>query len=65
MSDKHLPLDFESIIKFSMTRHLFPVIKKIVNTWPTAIDGQRATDLGLPVDESPEQVIHDYIEDFL
>ena len=41
------------------------VIREIVATWPTATDGSRALELGLPLDESPEQVIRDYIEDFL
>ena len=42
-----------------------PVIQKIVATWPTATDSSRALALGLPNDASPDQVIKDYIADFL
>ncbi len=42
-----------------------PVIQRIVDTWPVATDSRRALDLGLPTDESPEQVVRDFIADFM
>jgi len=32
---------------------------------PRKIDGKRALSLGLPMDESLEQIVHDYMEDYL
>jgi nucleoside-diphosphate-sugar epimerase len=42
-----------------------PVIQKIVATWPTATDSSRGLALGLPNDVSLDQVVEDYIADFL
>ena len=42
-----------------------PVIQKIVATWPTATDSSRGLTLGLPNDDSLDQVAEDYIADFL
>ena len=42
-----------------------PVIEKIVATWPARVDAGRALALGLPLDESLDRVVEDYIEDFL
>ncbi|MCH8196781.1 MAG: NAD-dependent epimerase/dehydratase family protein [Proteobacteria bacterium] len=42
-----------------------PGIEKIVATWPLRIDAGRALALGLPVDESLDRIVEDYIEDFL
>ena len=44
---------------------LDPAIQEIVGTWPTAIDYSRGLALGLPNDVSPDQVVEDYIADFL
>ena len=41
------------------------VIQKIVSTWPTATDSSRGLALGLPNDVSLDQVVEDYIADFL
>ena len=42
-----------------------PVIQKIVATWPTATDSSRGFALGLPNDVSLDQVVEEYIADFL
>ncbi len=42
-----------------------PVIEKIVATWPLRIDAARALALGMPLDDSLDRVVEDYIEDFL
>ena len=42
-----------------------PLIEKIVATWPLRIDSSRALALGLPLDDSLDRVVEDYIEDFL
>ena len=42
-----------------------PDIEAIVAGWPTETEGQRALDLGLPQDESLEQIIENYIDDFV
>ena len=42
-----------------------PMIQKIVATWPTTTDSSRGLALGLPNDASPDQVVEDYIADFL
>lgn len=40
-------------------------IAAICAGWPKKVDTQRALDLGLPMDSSIEQIVHDYIEDYL
>jgi nucleoside-diphosphate-sugar epimerase len=40
-------------------------IQNIVDRWPVAIDGSRAIKLGLPQPPSLQQIVADYIEDFL
>lgn len=42
-----------------------PVIQAIVDSWATDASWERAKALGLPVDESIDRVVEDYIEDFL
>jgi D-erythronate 2-dehydrogenase len=42
-----------------------PVIQAIVDGWATDAGWDRAKSLGLPVDESIDRVVEDYIEDFL
>lgn len=41
-----------------------PRIQKIVDNWPTAIDGRRGLRLGLPNVSSLEQIIEEYLVDF-
>ena len=42
-----------------------PVIQAIVDTWPTATDGTRAIRIGAPEPRSLEQIVRDYISDFV
>jgi D-erythronate 2-dehydrogenase len=42
-----------------------PVIQAIVDGWATDAGWDRAKALGLPLDESIDRVVEDYIEDFL
>jgi len=42
-----------------------PVIQAIVDGWATDASWDRARALGLPIDESIDRVVEDYIEDFL
>ncbi len=42
-----------------------PVIQGIVDSWPTATDGSRAVKVGVPEPAPLEQIIRDYISDFL
>lgn len=42
-----------------------PTIEAIVAGWAADIDCSRAEELGLPIDESLDQVIEDYIDDFM
>ncbi len=39
-------------------------IRAIVETWPGRMDSRRALDLGLPVSESLDAIIDDYLADF-
>jgi nucleoside-diphosphate-sugar epimerase len=39
-------------------------IQSIVDNWPVAVDGTRATALGLPQPPSLKQVVEEYLEDF-
>lgn len=39
-------------------------IEAIVGSWPLAMDDARARSLKLPADESLEQIVRDYLEDF-
>jgi hypothetical protein len=41
------------------------VIQAIVDGWATDASWDRAKALGLPLDESIDRVVEDYIEDFL
>ncbi len=41
-----------------------PRIQSIVDNWPVAVDGTRATALGLPRPPSLRQIIEQYLEDF-
>jgi len=40
-------------------------IGAIVSSWATRMNSERALNLGLPADESLEQVVEDFIDDFL
>ncbi len=42
-----------------------PAIKAIVAGWPTEMISERAEALGLPVDDSLDQVVEDFIDDYL
>ena len=42
-----------------------PVIATICSGWPTHVDSSRAQELGLPIEESLEEVVLHYIEDYL
>lgn len=42
-----------------------PTIQAIVATWPTATEWDRAAALGLPVEDSLDEIVRAYIEDFL
>ncbi len=41
------------------------VIAKIVSGWPTQIDNSRALKLGLPLDGSLEEIVQNYIDDYI
>ena len=45
--------------------HPNPNIEAIVKSWPAFISAERGLALGMPTDESLEQIINDYIDDFL
>lgn len=57
--------DAKGIALGPITHRPDPVIEKIVATWPARIDSSRALALGLPLDDSLDRVVEDYIEDFL
>jgi nucleoside-diphosphate-sugar epimerase len=42
-----------------------PVIERIVASWPTALNFERASALGLPVDTNLDSIVRAYIEDYL
>ena len=42
-----------------------PFIEAIVKTWPRGSGHARAMALGLPVDDSLDQIVQAYIEDYL
>ena len=42
-----------------------PAIAKICQGWPAAVDGARALALGMPLEDSLEQIIQYYIEDYV
>ena len=42
-----------------------PFIVEIVKTWPRAASSERARALGLPVDQSIEDIVRAYIEDYV
>jgi len=48
-----------------ITKRRDPAIEAIVAGWPTRCEARRAEALGLPVDESLDRVIQDYIDDFM
>lgn len=41
-----------------------PVIEKIICGWPTATDGSRAVKIGVEQDQSMEEIIEGYLNDF-
>ena len=41
------------------------VIRRIVDSWPIGTDATRAINLGLPDEKPLEEVIEDYITDYL
>ena len=42
-----------------------PIIRRIVATWPTATDGTRALEIGVPKPSTLMQIIDTYIDDFM
>jgi D-erythronate 2-dehydrogenase len=42
-----------------------PVIERIVETWPTALEFERARKIGLPLDKDLDSIVRAYIEDYL
>lgn len=42
-----------------------PVIQAIVAGWPTATDNRRALSLGLPLDRGLEEIIENFIDDYI
>jgi D-erythronate 2-dehydrogenase len=42
-----------------------PVIERIVETWPTALNFERARQIGLPLDKDLDAIVRAYIEDYL
>ena len=42
-----------------------PTIERIVETWPTALDFERARKIGLPLDKDLDSIVRAYIEDYL
>jgi nucleoside-diphosphate-sugar epimerase len=42
-----------------------PVIERIVASWPTALNFERARALGLPVDKDLDGIVRAYIDDYL
>lgn len=42
-----------------------PTVEAIVQSWPKAMEDTRARKLGLPSDESLDDIIREYIEDFM
>ncbi len=48
-----------------ITDHPDPEIRAIVSTWATHMSADRALTLGLPSDDSLDQVIDNFIDDFL
>ena len=44
---------------------LDPVIERIVETWPTALNFDRARKIGLPLDKDIDSIVRAYIQDYL
>ena len=42
-----------------------PIIERIVASWPTALNFDRATALGLPVDDNLDSIVRAYIDDYV
>jgi nucleoside-diphosphate-sugar epimerase len=42
-----------------------PIIERIVASWPTALNFDRATALGLPVDDNLDSILRAYIDDYV
>ncbi|MBL28132.1 MAG: NAD-dependent epimerase [Rhodospirillaceae bacterium] len=42
-----------------------PLVESVCSTWPFYTDNSRATSLGLPLDESLDDIVRGYIEDYL
>jgi nucleoside-diphosphate-sugar epimerase len=62
----------ESLRRTAGNRHLGEIrferdamIERIVASWPTGLDFERAKKLGLPLDKSLDSIIRAYIEDYL
>jgi D-erythronate 2-dehydrogenase len=62
----------ESLKRVAGNRHLGeirvekdPAIERIVATWPTALNFDRAKRIGLPLDPSLDSIVKAYIEDYL
>jgi nucleoside-diphosphate-sugar epimerase len=62
----------ESLRRVAGNRHLGeirlekdPAIERIVETWPTALEFDRAKSIGLPLDASLDAIVKAYMEDYL
>jgi nucleoside-diphosphate-sugar epimerase len=62
----------ESLKRVAGNRHLGeirvekdPAIERIVATWPTALNFDRAKKIGLPLDPSLDSIVKAYIDDYL
>jgi nucleoside-diphosphate-sugar epimerase len=62
----------ESLLRFAGDRRLGkvtiepdPVIERIVGTWPLFTSSERALALGLPHDDSLDEIVRAYIDDYV
>ena len=42
-----------------------PIVRRIVDSWPTGTDAQRALDLGLPDEKPLNEVVDDFVRDYV
>jgi nucleoside-diphosphate-sugar epimerase len=42
-----------------------PIIERIVASWPTALNFDRATAIGLPIDDNLDSIVRAYIDDYV
>ena len=56
----------KSLKRVAGTKPLGPIrVERIVASWPTALNFDRATALGLPVDGNLDTIVRAYIEDYV